>query len=138
MKPPAATGVLTPFLCAGQTHLFEVGPNATVADVKELVQAREGECRKQPVAQTAASSDARAAQRRFSWAAKPKPSHLAGRAWYCCSRCCLYKGGAMGLCDGGITAEQQQHEGQQQQRSCQHPCVLSMMVVSNSIAVLAI
>lgn len=27
---------------AGQTHLFEVGPNATVADVKELVQTREG------------------------------------------------------------------------------------------------
>jgi small subunit ribosomal protein S27Ae len=30
------------FVKTGQTHLFEVGPNATVADVKDLVQAREG------------------------------------------------------------------------------------------------
>lgn len=30
-------------MLTGQTHLFEVGPNATVADVKELVQTREGE-----------------------------------------------------------------------------------------------
>jgi hypothetical protein len=33
------------FLSAtGATHLYEVGPTTTVADVKELVQAREGEC----------------------------------------------------------------------------------------------
>jgi hypothetical protein len=31
------------FMLAGQTHLFEVGPNATAYDVKAFVQAREGE-----------------------------------------------------------------------------------------------
>lgn len=37
--------VLAPLLLlpAGQTHVFEVGAATTVADVKELVQAREGE-----------------------------------------------------------------------------------------------
>jgi hypothetical protein len=40
---------------AGQTHLFEVGSSTTVADVKELVQSREGECLQRPAAAAAAS-----------------------------------------------------------------------------------
>ena len=37
-----ADNLLFARITAGQTHLFEVGANQTVADVKELVQAREG------------------------------------------------------------------------------------------------